>query len=296
MPGGPAAVHATAQLHACGDPAGKSGRVDADSDQGGRSIAVLQGRSLAEWRQSQCRRPDRAPRSGLQWQRRAFPADDRRGRQRRLPGIRVPVVLRVRSGPVSGVGSHNSGTVRVMMGLPHDLFKIVRALSTGGALDQSKRVAMGRSIEDTPLRPTARFLDRFASALQDKKDANDALHLIEPLRVQVVGHLDVLMVLPGDLEGEARGREPYEPQPEVARIGVVIVGLDVADASVTVLELPLNDKIGVLVARQIEVIVAGVLAVERDLEVLVAELPDRYVFGVKSHGRWPQFCAYQLIL
>jgi len=73
----------------------------------------------------------------------------------------------------------------------------------------------------------------------------------------------------------------------VARIGVVIVGLDVADASVTVLELPLDDKIGVLVARQIEVIVAGVLAVERDLEVLVAELPDRYVFGVKSHGRWP---------
>jgi len=124
-------------------------------------------------------------------------------------------------------------------------------------------------------------------ALHAKNDTNDAPHLIEPLRVQVVGHLDVLMVLPGDLEGEARGREPYEPQPEVARIGVVIVGLDVADASVTVLELPLNDKIGVLVARQIEVIVAGVLAVERDLEVLVAELPDRYVFGVKSHGRWP---------
>jgi len=45
---------------------------------------------------------------------------------------------------VSGVGSHNSVTVRVMMGLPHDLFKIVRALSTGGALDQSKRVAMIR--------------------------------------------------------------------------------------------------------------------------------------------------------
>ena len=111
-----------------------------------------------------------------------------------------------------------------------------------------------------------------------KNDANDALHLIEPLRVQVVGHLDVLMVLPGDLEGEARGREPYEPQPEVARIGVVIVGLDVADASVTVLELPLNDKIGVLVARQIEVIVAGVLAVERDLEVLVPNSPtDTYL-------------------
>ena len=98
IPGGPAAVHATAQLHACGDPAGKSGRVDADRDQGGRSLAVLQGQFLAERRQSQRRRPDRAPRSGLQWQRRAFPADDRRGRQRRLPGIRVPLVLRVRLG------------------------------------------------------------------------------------------------------------------------------------------------------------------------------------------------------
>jgi hypothetical protein len=91
-------------------------------------------------------------------------------------------------------------------------------------------------------------LDGFASGLHAKNDVDDAPHLIEPLRVQVVGHLDVLMVLPGDLEGEARGREPYEPQPEVARIGVVIVGLDVADASVIVLELPLNDKIGVFIA------------------------------------------------
>jgi hypothetical protein len=70
----------------------------------------------------------------------------------------------------------------------------------------------------------------------------------------------------------------------VARIGVVIVGLDVADASVVVLELPLNDKIGVFVARQIEVIIAGILAFERDLEALVVELTDRHVFGVKSHG------------
>ena len=44
----------------------------------------------------------------------------------------------------------------------------------------------------------------------------------------------------------------------------MIVGLDVADASVIVLELPLNDKIGVFVARQIEVIVARIIAVERD--------------------------------
>ena len=115
-----------AQLHACGDPAGKSGRVDADSDQGGRSVAVLQGRFLAERRQSQRRRPDRAPRSGLQRQRRAFPADDRRGRQRRLPGIRVPVVrVRVRSGRCRAL-------VRTTRHGPHDdgvttqFFKIVR--------------------------------------------------------------------------------------------------------------------------------------------------------------------------
>ena len=64
------------QLHTCGDSAEKSRRVDPDRHQGRQSIAVLQGQFLAERRQSQRRRPDRAPRSGLQWQRRAFPADD----------------------------------------------------------------------------------------------------------------------------------------------------------------------------------------------------------------------------
>ncbi len=43
----------------------------------------------------------------------------------------------------------------------------------------------------------------------------------------------------------------------MAGIGIVIVGLDVTDASVIVLKLPLNDKIGVFVPRQIGVIVAG---------------------------------------
>src|SRR5215218_1445235 len=46
----------------------------------------------------------------------------------------------------------------------------------------------------------------------------------------------------------------------------------------------LNDKIGVFVVRQLEVIIAGVLVVERDCKVLAAGLPGRYVFGVKSHG------------
>jgi hypothetical protein len=63
---------------------------------------------------------------------------------------------------------------------------------------------LDRQYEPQPSVGTA-GLDGFASALHTKNDVNDALHLIEPLRVQFVGHLDVLMVLPGDLEGEAVG-------------------------------------------------------------------------------------------
>ena len=121
-----------------------------------------------------------------------------------------------------------------------------------------------------------------ALALRAKNDVHDALHFTEPLSVQVVGHLDVFVVLPGDLEGEACGCELNEPQAEVASVGIVIVGLDVADAAVIVLKLTLNDKVGVIGPRQIKVIVAGGLAIERDLEVLVAGLSDRYVIGVES--------------
>ena len=86
-------------------------------------------------------------------------------------------------------------------------------------------------------------------------------------------------------------REPYEPQPDVARIGVVIVGLDVADATVIVLKLTLNDKVGVIGSRQIKVIFAGGLAIERDLEVLAAGLSDRHVIGMESQWGWPRFSA-----
>ena len=45
------------------------------------------------------------------------------------------------------------------------------------------------------------------SALHAKNDVHDALHFTEPLRVQIVGHLDVFVVGSGDLEGEACGGE-----------------------------------------------------------------------------------------
>jgi hypothetical protein len=82
----------------------------------------------------------------------------------------------------------------------------------------------------------------------------------------------------------------------VASVGIVIVGLDVTDAAVIVLKLTLNDKIGVIGSRQVKVIVAGGLAIERDLEVLAAGLGDRHVIGVESQWKWPRVSAYHSIL
>ena len=107
------------------------------------------------------------------------------------------------------------------------------------------------------------------SAMHAENDVHDALHVTELLRVQVVGHFDVFVVRPGDLEGEARGCELNEPQAEVAGVSIVIVGLDVTDAAIIVLKLTLNNKIGEIGPRQIEIIVAGGLVIERDLEILV---------------------------
>ncbi len=72
-------------------------------------------------------------------------------------------------------------------------------------------------------------------------------------------------------------------------VGIVIVGLDVANVPVIVLKLTLNEKIGVGRRRQIKIIVvcAGGLAIKRDLEVFAAGLSDRYVISVEFHGCRP---------
>src|ERR1700730_5518181 len=135
-----------------------------------------------------------------------------------------------------------------------------------------------------------------ASALHAKNNVHDALHFSELLRVQVVGHFDVFVVRPGDLEGNACRCELDELQAEGAGVGVVIVGLDVADTAVIVLKLTLNDKIGVIGPRQIKVVVAGGLVIERDLKVLVARLSGRHVIGVEFQLAWPWFNAHYSIL
>lgn len=122
-----------------------------------------------------------------------------------------------------------------------------------------------------------------------KNDVHDAFDFTETLRVEVEGDFDVFVVFPGDLEGEARGCELNEPQAVVAGVGIVIEGLDVADAAIIILELTLNEKIGLIEWRQFQVIVAGVLVIERDLEVLAAGLSDGHMFGVESHWRRPCF-------
>jgi hypothetical protein len=65
----------------------------------------------------------------------------------------------------------------------------------------------GRFLGYSGLRlPAGGGTHRPASALHAKNDMHDTLHVIEALRVQLVGHLDVLVVCPGDFEGEARAR------------------------------------------------------------------------------------------
>src|SRR5262249_41350996 len=122
-----------------------------------------------------------------------------------------------------------------------------------------------------------------------KNDVHYAFDFTETLRVEVEGDFDVFVVLPDDLEGEACGCELNEPQAVVAGVGIVIEGLDVADAAIIILELTLNEKIGLIGGRQIQVIV---LIIERDLEVFTAGLSDRHMFGTESHWRWPRFSDF----
>src|SRR6266498_497141 len=102
--------------------------------------------------------------------------------------------------------------------------------------------------------PSLTFSEGRRSGSHAKNDVYDTFDFTETLGIEVVGHLDVFVVLPGDLEGEACGCELNEPQAEVAGVGIVIEGLDVADAAI-VIELALNEKIGLIGGRQFQVIV-----------------------------------------
>src|SRR5215471_8470917 len=128
--------------------------------------------------------------------------------------------------------------------------------------------------------PSPSFGEMRRSGSHAKNDVHDAFDFAETLRAEVEGDLDVFVVLPGDLEDEACGCELNEPQTIVSGVGIVIEGLDVADSPIIILELTLNEKVGLIGERQIQVIVARGLVIERDLEVLAAGLSDGHMFGV----------------
>jgi hypothetical protein len=56
------------------------------------------------------------------------------------------------------------------------------------------------------------------------------------------GGLHQSVLGPANLEGEASGSEFDKPEPEVAGVAVGIVGLEIADAAVVILELPLKQR------------------------------------------------------
>jgi hypothetical protein len=90
-----------------------------------------------------------------------------------------------------------------------------------------------------------------------------------------VGHFDVFIVRPGNLEGEACAGELNKLQAKVAGVVIVIVGLDSADTAILILKLTLNDEVWVIGRRQIKIVfVVRNLAIERDLEVSVGRLSD----------------------
>jgi hypothetical protein len=110
-----------------------------------------------------------------------------------------------------------------------------------------------------------------ASALHAENDMNDALHFVELLWVQVVSDLDVLVFRPPDFESETCQCELNKSQAEVASVGIMIVGFDIANTTVIVLNLPLNDEIWVIGRRQIKVIISRELGIKRNLKVLPAD-------------------------
>ena len=73
---------------------------------------------------------------------------------------------------------------------------------------------------------------------------HNAPYLGEPCRVERVGHLNHSIFRPVDLESEPCGAELNKPEPEVTRVDVGGVRPDIANAAAIILELALNEQVG----------------------------------------------------
>jgi hypothetical protein len=75
-----------------------------------------------------------------------------------------------------------------------------------------------------------------------KNKMHNALNFTKPLRIQAVGRLDVFIVRPAISKARRAGANSMSCRRK-STAGIVILGLDVADAAVVVLKLALNEKI-----------------------------------------------------
>jgi hypothetical protein len=77
-----------------------------------------------------------------------------------------------------------------------------------------------------------------------ENDTNDALDLLKPLWSEREGNFDPAIRRSVNVEDEARRSEFDQAHTEVSGVPVGLVRLDIADASIVILELALNEEIG----------------------------------------------------
>jgi hypothetical protein len=85
---------------------------------------------------------------------------------------------------------------------------------------------------------------RARSRAHIENDTNDALDLVKPLWSEREGNFDPAIRRSVNIEDKPRRSEFDQVHMEVSGIPVRLVRLDIADASIVILELALNEEIG----------------------------------------------------
>jgi hypothetical protein len=82
------------------------------------------------------------------------------------------------------------------------------------------------------------------SLFHTKNDPNDAPDFLKLLRIEREGYFNPAICRPIDVEREPRGGELGQAKPEVPSIPVGLMRLNIADATIVVLVLVLNEEVG----------------------------------------------------
>lgn len=89
------------------------------------------------------------------------------------------------------------------------------------------------------------------SLFQAKDDPNDAPDFLKTLRIEREGYFNPAICCPIDVEHETRGCELDQAKPEVPGIPVWVMRLYIADATIVVLKLALNEEVGLQWRRRL---------------------------------------------